>query len=340
MKFRLIPAILIGLALSITTSEIVYFGYTPNYYFATRVSRNAFHYQFDHDVFKYRILSKYLLLLTDKSLQNIIPEKTKSNAFLSYIQNGSERFYYAYFYLNTFFLCLTSIIIILLLRLKKYLILTDTEKWYSLFLSIIVINLSQFALYYYDISSYFFQLAILYIFLRYEKEDYVLTLTAICALIILSTLNRESSALSASLISTFLVKKGDLSLQTLFGMLLLVLAFLAPYIFLQYTINDPLNLHFYYHDAGHLKYKINIVGISFWVLFLCLPIVTANSKDNKSAILLFHLLSMPYIIYCFKYGVLWEIRLYIPLFVSSLFISRINFPCLKSEPVRQVPLRQ
>jgi len=125
MKFRLIPAIIVGILLSVVTSEIVYFGFTPNYYFATRVSRNAFHYQFDHDIFQYRILSKYLLLLIDESLQNIVPDKTRSNEFLAHIRGGSERLYYAYFCLNTFFLCATSIIIILLLRLKGYFLLSN-----------------------------------------------------------------------------------------------------------------------------------------------------------------------------------------------------------------------
>jgi len=340
MKFRLIPAIIVGILLSVVTSEIVYFGFTPNYYFATRVSRNAFHYQFDHDIFQYRILSKYLLLLIDESLQNIVPDKTRSNEFLAHIRGGSERLYYAYFCLNTFFLCATSIIIILLLRLKGYFLLSNSDKWYSLFLLIIVINLSQFALYFYDVSSYFFLLLILYIFLRYEKEDYPLAMTAICALIILSTLNRESSALSAALIATFLVKKFNFSLKTLFGVLLSGFAFLGTYVLLQYTIKDPLNLHFQYHDAGHLQYEINIIGIFFWGLFLHLTLVTANSKENRRTILLFHFLSLPYILYCFRYGVLWEIRLYIPLFISSLFISKMNIPFLKRVPVRQVTLQQ
>jgi len=321
---------LVGIILSYVTSEIVYFGFAPNYDFATRVSRTAFHGRFDHDVFKYRILSKYLLFETDESLRNIIPEKTRSNEFLHYIQDGSERFYYAYFFLNTFFLCLTCIIMVLLLRMKDYLFLSDREKWYFLFLSIITINLSQFALYYYDISSYFFQLLILYIFIRYQKEDYVLTMIAICALIILSTINRESSALSVSLIAALLIARFNLSVKAIYGVSLLGVTFIGTYLFLRYTIKDPLNISFGYLDAGHLLRRINIIGVAFWGLFLHLPIVTANSKENRRVILLYHLLSLPYILYCFQYGVLWEVRLYIPLFITSFFISRLNPSYLKN----------
>jgi hypothetical protein len=324
MKFRLIPAIIIGIALSLVTSRIVYFGFTPNYGGATLFSKKGFHFQFDHDVFQYRILSKYLLLTVDDWLGNSMPENGAEARILALTKTGSQRLYTAFFYLNTFFICLISIIIGLLLRLKNVFALTDSEKYLLLYTSVIVINLSQFVVSPYDVSSYFFQLLILYVFLFYSDKEYSASIVAICALIFLSTLNRESSALSVSVVTLLLLLKFGISRKSIVGICLISACFLSVYLALRYLITDPEKLKFGYRDARHFIDIKNVTGIIFWGIFFYFTLAIANGKENRLMIIAYHLFCLPYILTCVTVGVFWEIRLYIPLLLCSIFLSKLD----------------
>jgi hypothetical protein len=67
-----------------------------------------------------------------------------------------------------------------------------------------------------------------------------------------------------------------------------------------------------------------MIGLIFWGLFFYLPMAIAATVENKWLIVAFFILSLPYIYSCLKGGVLWEVRLYIPLFLSALFLSKLD----------------
>jgi len=323
MKSSLIQPILISILLSLVTSKIVYFGFTPNYA-ADIFSKQAFNGRFDHDVYKYRILSKYLLFKVDKWLGRTMPEKGAENRILINTKEGSERFYYAFYYLNTFFLILTSILMILLLNLNHSFKLSESEQYLIIFLVPVVICLSQFTVCMYDVSSYFFQLLILYIYLRYIDQRFIETILFICLIVILSTLNRESSALSVSMIALLLFKKMGITKKSAASIASIAFSFLVTYLALRNFIVDRQHIRIINIQAGQFLIDTNIIGLIFWGLFFYLPMVIANSNENRYMIAFFHLLSLPYILICLKDGVLWEVRLYVPLFISSLFLSKLT----------------
>lgn len=323
MKSDLVIKMTMVVLLSMVTNKIVYFGYTPNYA-ADIFSRQAFNGRFDHDVYQYRVLSKYLLFRVDDWLGQSMPEKGAEQRLAIQTPGASQRFYLAFCYLNTFFLILTSILVVLLLHMDQRFHLTESEKNLIMFLIPIVISLSQFVVCCYDVSSYFFQLLILYIFLKYIDRYRVLTLVVIGALLILSTLNRESSALSVSMIVLLLVCRFGINRYTLVGCMGLAASFLLTYIGLRYFIRDSSSLHIINLQAGHLLIDTNIIGLLFWGLFLYLPLSMAYSAENRWLIAGFFLFSLPYIITCFKDGVLWEVRLFVPLFIGSIFLSKLD----------------
>ena len=314
---------MVAILLSMVTSKIVYFGFTPNYA-ADTFSRKAFKGRLDHDVYKYRLLSKYLLFSVDDWLARDMPEQGAEPRLMANMQGASERFYYALYYLNGFFLVLTSILVALLVHRDQDFRLTNMEKWLIIFLVPLLIGISEFTVCCYDISSYFFQLLILDIFLQWNRQRYWLSLAAITMLIILSTLNRESSALSVSIITVLLIGRYGLNWKTVAGIGLMAVGFLVTYIALRYIIIDPSHLRIINIQAGNLLIDTNIIGLFFWGLFFFLPVAIARSQENRWLIGGFFLFSLPYIIVCLKDGVLWEIRLYIPLFLGALFLSRIE----------------
>jgi hypothetical protein len=67
-----------------------------------------------------------------------------------------------------------------------------------------------------------------------------------------------------------------------------------------------------------------MMGLIFWVLFVYLPFAMAATEENKWLIGGFFLLSLPYIITSVWTGDLWAVRLYIPLFLGGLFLSKLD----------------
>ena len=82
MKSNLIVSILVGILLSLVINRIVYFGFTSNYSI-NMYSRAKMSTIYSLDVFKYRILSKYLLFGVDDWLSRSMPEKGAMRVLVS-----------------------------------------------------------------------------------------------------------------------------------------------------------------------------------------------------------------------------------------------------------------
>ena len=323
MRPNLIVSLLIASLVAVVASKITYFGFTPNYE-SEMFSVNDFKFRFAFDVYKYRIFGKYLLYSMDSVLKNRVADKPAEPRLEAQVRGASERFYYAYYYLNTIFLILTNIMIVLLGRLKGAYNWTLTEQNLLLFLIPAVVALSEFTVGMYDVSSYFFELLILYLFLKYYPVERWLSIATIGALIALSTTNIESSGLFVAILAVLLLARYGISKRVIIDISILAFCFVAPYLALRYAIQDPFHLSITNKDAGKILKGINLYGLLFWGLFLYLPIAISNSLENRLLIGLFLLFSAPYIFNCFKGGVLWEVRLFMPLFLGSLFLSKLD----------------
>jgi hypothetical protein len=176
----------------------------------------------------------------------------------------------------------------------------------------------------YDVSSYFFQLLAIYLFLKFHEEHPVLSVVTMSIVVVVSTLNRESSALSVSILAVLLLMRYGFKSSTLLNILILTVSFLFTYIGLRYWIIDPYDVHITNINVGKYWKTMNLYGLLFWAIFFCLPMAIADSKENRLLISAFFLFSAPYVYTCLKDGILWEVRLYIPLFLGALFLSKLD----------------
>jgi 4-amino-4-deoxy-L-arabinose transferase-like glycosyltransferase len=130
--------------LSIVVSYIVYFGFTPNY---TRnvFNEHSFRQQYDQGLYRYRILSKELVLSLHSALQARTPAQTPKKRFLVLDDHASNLFYITYFIVNAVFLLLSSLLLVLILDLAIFRI-TNHEKSLLLFLIVVVVGLTQFVI--------------------------------------------------------------------------------------------------------------------------------------------------------------------------------------------------
>ncbi len=304
--------------LAFTVNSFVYLGFT-NVYSSKILNIESFQEQFQSGIYQYRILSGYFLIWIYDILStfNIDYEIFK----LKFLNPDSEpQMYLSFYILNTFFIMLSGAIMVLISDLKSF-VATNSEKLLITSVVIFVIALSQFVIVPYDISSYFFLLLFFYFLMQYLQKQSTLKLVLLSIIIIISTFNRESSALSLSLAGTLLYSKFGLKKESILPIAALAMVFLGVYFGVRIT-SENLTTNDGNLFIQNFTQPKNILGLLFWVVLFAFTLILAKDQKAVKYILLFHLLSFPYLLLCFYTGILYEIRLYIPLFLTSILLSK------------------
>ncbi|HUB59481.1 MAG TPA: hypothetical protein VL978_02200 [Puia sp.] len=327
MKFNIFMTSVLVIMLSMVVSKIVYFGFTPNYG-ANIFSHKAFDAKFDQGGYRYRVLSKYLVYGVDNLLGRSMKEPGAEDRIRTVSGGASERFYYAIYYVNTLFLALTSLMVVMLLDLDKSLRFPDTAKILIAFFVPVLIGLTQFTVHYYDLSSYFLELLILYVFLKGIDSNYSRTMTTIMGLVVLSALNRESAEVSVAMVALLLLTRFGATRRVLWSVAGMVGCWVGTYVVLRVVAGaggpPPKAAAITSGSGSGFEPDMFMMGVIFWVLFIYLPFAIAETEENKYLIGGFFLFSLPYIVASVWSGDLWAVRLYIPLFLGALFLSRLE----------------
>lgn len=321
MKLNLFSKIIFAVLLAFTVNSFVYFSF-GNIYSSKILNFKDFQDQFHSGIYQYRILSGYLLIWIYELLSNLNIDYEIFK--LKFLNTDSEpQLYLSFYILNSIFLILSALMMVLITESKDF-VATNSEKLLMIAVAIFSISLSQFVIVPYDISSYFFLLLFFYILIRYLKTSSKPTLLFLIILIVVSTFNRESSALSLSLAATLLLAKFGFNRKIIIPIAILTASFLAVYAGLrlsspQFSTNDGNLL------AQNFTNPKNLLGLLFWLLLFVFTLILAKDRASRKNILVFHIFSIPYLILCFYTGIIYEIRLYIPIFLTSILLSRIRF---------------
>ncbi len=298
----------------------MYFSF-GNIYSSKILNYADFQAQFKSGIYQYRKLSGYFLIGIYDFLSSL---NIDYHIFkLKFFNPESDpKMYLSFYILNTIFLMLTAVLMVFITE-KKNFIATSSEKILLIAICIFTIGISQFVLVPYDVSSYFFLLVFFWFLMKYLEQTSAKNLIILVAILAISTVNRESSALSISLAATLLFAKFGIRKESVFPVLILGIIFFAIYLgmrFLQgnFTTNDG---NLFLQNFTDFK---NLLGILFWAVFFVFTLILAKDKQSRNLILLFHFLSIPYIAMCFYAGIIYEIRLYVPLFLGSLLIGKLH----------------
>ena len=307
--------------MAFTVNSFVYFSF-GNLYSSTVLNYADFENQFHSGIYQYRILSGYFLIWIYDFLSslNIDYQIFKLKFFNT---DAEPKMYLSFFILNTIFLILSSIVLVFITETKNF-IATQSEKILMISVAIFAISLSQFVIVPYDVSSYFFLLLFFFFLLKYLEKDSALNLIILLVILIISTFNRESSALSLSMAATLLYAKFGLKKKMYLPIIFLFVSFIAVYLGMRLWSES-----FSTNDGNLLEENFsqpkNFLGILFWMIFFIFTLILAKDRKGVRLILIFHVLSFPYILMCFYTGILYEVRLYIPIFLTSLILSRTEF---------------
>ena len=318
MKLNLFSKLVFSVSLAFVVNSFVYFSF-GNIYSSKILNYADFQEQFQSGIYQYRKLSGYFLIgiYAFLSSLNIDYQIFKLKFFNP---ESDPKMYLSFYILNTFFLMLTTVLMVFITEMKSF-IANSSEKILLIAISIFTIGISQFVLVPYDVSSYFFLLVFFWFLMKYLEQNSTKNLIILVAILAISTLNRESSALSLSLTATLLYAKFGLKKGTLIPVALLGITFLMAYFGMRlmnesFTTNDGNLL------IQNFSQPKNVLGLLFWLVFFVFSVLLAKDRKAVQNILIFHLLSTPYIVMCFYAGIIYEIRLYIPLFLCALFLSR------------------
>lgn len=298
----------------------MYFSF-GNIYSSKILNYADFQAQFKSGIYQYRKLSGYFLIGIYDFLSSL---NIDYHIFkLKFFNPESDpKMYLSFYILNTFFLMLTAVLMVFITE-KKNFVATSSEKILLIAICIFTIGISQFVLVPYDVSSYFLILIFFWFLLKYLEQTSAKNLIILVAILAISTVNRESSALSISLAATLLFAKFGIRKESIFPVLILGIIFFAIYLGMRFsqgtfTTNDG---NLFLQNFTDFK---NLLGILFWAVFFVFALILAKDKQSRNLILLFHFLSIPYIAMCFYAGIIYEIRLYVPLFLGSLLIGKLH----------------
>lgn len=319
MKRKLNLVILI-LILPLVFSIITHFGYISSYTKGV-FSEETFSSQYDNGIYKYRILSNYLLIETSNLLIN--SKLDNMNNMLSDLvkfldSNGKLSFYFSYFILNSIFFVLSAYFFYKII--SSYVFFNLVYIDISLILYSAIIPLFQYVIVPYDYSAYFFNNLIIFIFIKnylLNQKKYIFLLIL---LIILSTLNRETSALTISFMAALVLAEKHKILTMIKTIAAPAITFLIVYF----------TLRFYFgFDSGiinKLTFMLNLISplnlfgifvglVSFYIIF-----IFVENKIAKMGLIYFFIFSLPYIIITLISGITFEIRLWTPLIINSTII--------------------
>src|ERR1700761_4549910 len=242
MKVSVLAQIIVGVLLVMVINRMAYFGFTTNYSLNC-FSRTMTEQIYTHEVYRYRFLCRYILYDVDKGLGLFMDEQGASQRLLYRDPYASNRFYAAIYYLNTFFMILTVISSVLTLDIPQKFIITNGERLFFIFFIAMIVALSSYVIVFYDTSSYFFQVLMLYVYFKFIDRHFWRTIGALGILTIISTTNRESSALSVSILSLLLLTKFGATQKSLMGIATIAGCFIITY----------LGLHLFLAEAVYKK---------------------------------------------------------------------------------------
>ena len=303
---------------------ITYYGFQSSYYdYRDEVRPTEWYYK---GIYGYRLLSRELVDVLTHFLENIFSGKFPLRDYA--LKKGTP-YYHSLFLFNTLFAVLTSVMANAILKRKQdFPQITEKMRLGIIFFLAAISGFSQYVIVHYDNSAVFLLLAGFYFTINYYRNKQFKDLLFLSFIIAISTLNRETSCLNISFLAAlFFVKiplKKNEFLNALRILILPVIAFVLPYFVLRMIIPQNSGDDYYFFESITLKYNFTginqIAGWLFGVLLLKFVYFYAL-PNNRKIITRFLVVSLPYILMIFLVGILWEIRLFVPLIYGSVILA-------------------
>ncbi len=177
-----------------------------------------------------------------------------------------------------------------------------------------------------DCIALFFYVSGIFFTLRYQENRKLSDFIALGAVIFISTFVRETSCLNIAFFAAAFInpagfRKGNFSFVK--ETVLLVPAFIVPYIALRLTIQQHASFMEGIYLIKNFTSPYNLAGLLFGILSMYF---TYRLSDGYGKIMLAKYLffSLPYLVMIALVGLFWEARLFLPLIITGIIIASKN----------------
>ncbi len=328
--------LLLAWALPAILTYLVYYA-AINYNSGNVFSSEAFASVYDQGIFNYRVLGKFLLRATHEAIVTFGLPTSIPAGYQSLHPGSTPEWYSAFFYLNVIALGVTmSIYFVILTKLNK----TGNDFAADLCLAVLmgIMVFSQYVIVPYDILSYLFQAAAIYLILF--RRGGLDTLFYLCAIIIFGALTRETVVLILSFYAAVnfdalikfpprLFDENVSRPSPILTLSLMVACFLGTYIALRMGIESdrPLfeSLRFNYNMAS----QFSLFGLAYFVVAAVALLIP---DDARKTVALFLIAAAPYIVAIMMISNPREIRIWAPVLMPMI---ALQFQAAMAKPAEQ-----
>ena len=327
---KILRYLFIGILFPLLVQFVFYFQFTSNYT-QDLFSEQKFRQFYGSGVYQSRQLGRSLHLWVYQQLSGMDKmQEMKKNPYnsrrLRHLDADADPvFYLSYFFISTFFMVLTALLLLLLFdRDKDFPIDKNYRDLLALFL-ILMMGMTQFVITPYDTPGYFLQTAALIFFLTYLNSGALWSFIMLLITIVIATLNRETSLLILSFMAAVYYGKEGIRPGWIKRMILPVLSFALPYLYLKFSGEGST-----FTDASLLWVNLDfgnayaLLGIAFAAMMVYLAY--RMNRNTASLITAYFLFSLPYILIIFVVGITQEFRLWMPLIHGALILGILHLP--------------
>ncbi len=294
---------------------VVYFGFESAYFNYKNLEQLPSFYS--ENIYRYRFLAIDLFVEFAHWFEPLFERLKDSETISKNAKTLGSNFYLCFFIFNTFFFLALVFLLFKTFSLFNY---KNTNALQFILIAIILVAFSEYVITPYDMLAYCLNVIGIYFTLQFFNTRKIIFFSLFCISIIISTLVRETSAINLAFFMVVFIKKNRFDFREIKSKIWLILVptflFVLTYIGLRFYFGSPEVIQGNYWVQNLLKPK-NILGIAF---FIVVSRYLIYLSQKKNLLRLFIFFCAPYLVTIFFGGILWEIRLFTPLFLSMIFL--------------------
>ena len=326
--------LIIGILLPLFVQYVFYFRFTSNY-MVNVFSEKNFKESYNHNIFRYRVLGKTVHLWLYRQLsgntKTIRANPLYEKRLTALDPEADSTFFLTYFILSTIFTTLSALALLYVFDSGMMVEMAELKKISFVLAFVMLSGFLEFVITPYDNITYFFIIVSGFLFWKFLNSRNPLYFLLLNFIIIVSTLNHESSMINLTFIMAVYFTHYGFHLKWLRFVIIPVLCYVLTWI----------ALRLYIHDAepgmvtGGLKLFVNlftlhgIIGFLFPIIAFYILSKIAENPVNKKMVWNFFLMASPYIIMIPLIGISIESRLWMPVIIGATLLSQINYKTMR-----------
>ncbi|MDR6921721.1 MULTISPECIES: hypothetical protein [Chryseobacterium] len=303
-----------------------YYGFESSYT-RLKTSEKTPSYLFT-SVYAYRVIPNYLSVqMTDLMYTLINGPLIFFKEFLS--KNGTP-FYHGLFLMNSIFFLLCSVLLNVLYKLSSVSCFQNINARRVVhLLSIFFIVITQYAPTNCDTIALCCYLTGMLLTLKYLHTQNPIYFYLLIVLTALSTFVRETACLNIAFFAAVFVNIKEIksgNYKIVWKIIPLVLAFIIPYLILRMIVGkETVTFVEGIYIDRNFSSPFNLAGLIFTVIVLYFIYKLCTSKENRAVFEKYLFFSTPYLLMITMVGLYWEVRLFLPLFLTGIIVAYYQF---------------